>query len=99
MSYFNINKLCNYLDQRGTDGAPTESGWYVLEADESGFGIGFFAKDRNEVKFISLYPTDRLEHDNQRGELRVVLYEQSLLSACHSRGILRFAPLRFDLKD
>lgn len=48
MSYFNINKLYNHLDQCGASGAPTESGWYVLETDEFGLGIGFFAKDRNE---------------------------------------------------
>lgn len=51
------------------------------------------------MKFIRLYLTDRLEHDNQRGELHVVPYEQALLSVCHSRDILRFAPLHFDLKD
>ncbi len=99
MSYFNIEKLRNYLNQCGTYGAPAESGWYVLEAQEFGFGVGFFDKDHDEVKFIRLCPTDHLEHDNQRGELRVVLCEQALLSACHSRGVLQFAPLRFDLKD
>lgn len=76
---------------------PTESSWYVLKTAEFGLGIGFFAEDRNEVKFIRLYPTDRLEHDNQRGELHVIPYEQALFSACRSRDILRFAPLRFDL--
>lgn len=99
MNYLNIDKLRNYLGQCGTKGAPTEDGWYVLETHEFGFGIGFFAKDRDEVRFVSLYPTDRLEHDARQGTLHVVPYEQAMLSACRSRDILRFAPLRFDLQD
>lgn len=98
MSYSNINKLCNHLDQRGTDGAPTESGWYVLEVERGVYGIGFYDNALRQAK-VTVLNLACIFHCNADGEDWTETRESASFSPGLVPGILRFAPLRFDLKD
>lgn len=85
--------LREYLDAHGVDGAPTEPGWYVIEADEA-FGLAHVARNPTggiRYAFATSRPAEMLVGRS------VVAYEQATggtaLQRCTRHALFAICPL------